>query len=557
VTIVKTSQTYLRLFLAVAVLILGVTLYYGAPPAYNWLKQERFMALSKSALAESRLENAQLWAFEALKRNPERLAANRLVIQVFEAQGHPMTVFWHSRLIQLQKNPPSKDYLAWAASALRYGQVKTAQHALDLIPEPERKVEYCSLSAGVALALGDKKRADVFFVQAARWEPGRPIHEINLAALRLDVHDPALAQEARMRLEKLSGDPQDGLAALRALAKDASQRRDFPAYLRLSREILKRAPGGWEDRLQELDASESEVSVESATLAELKTLAVQNPLHVASLASWMIAHGRAQECLLWLDGQNENLRNLFPVQMSRCDVLWSLGDFAGMEEFLQRIEWRKLDTLRLALLAKVSRQQGSPDFKERWETAVKSTTSMDGMALLLGQWVLKWGWESEASGLFWTVARAKTSERSQALQLLLETAYWQGKALNVYQVVSEQLSDNPQNTVYQNNHTYLSLLLNINRASAIRNAEDLQERYPSNPIVRNTYALACYFSGKHVEALELLNKWPEPEDQPSLAFKWALLLASGGQQELSSVYRKKAAQARLMDEERRLLDSLP
>jgi len=547
----------MRFFLAGAGLILGVVLYYGAHPAYNLLKQERYMALSEAALEESRLENAELWAFQALKHNPERLAANRLVTRVLDAQGHPMTVFWHSRLIQLQKTPPSEDYLAWAASALRYGQVKTAQYALDLIPEPQRKAEHGSLSAGVALALGNKSRADAFFVQAARWEPGRLIHEINLATLRLEAQDPAIAQESRKRLEKLSENPQEGIAALRALAMDASRRRDFPAYLRLSREILKRSPGGWEDRLQELDALESEGLEESATLAELKTLAAQNPLHVASLASWMIAHGRAQECLHWLDGQDENLRKLFPVQMSRCDVLWSLGDYAGMDEFLQRIEWRKLDTLRLALLARVSRQQGNPDFEERWEATVKSAASLDGMAFLLGQWVLKWGWEGEASGLLWTVARTRTSERPQALQLLLETAYRQGKALNVYQVVSEQLRDNPRNTVYQNNHIYLSLLLNINRVSAIRDAEELQKRYPSDPTVRDTYALACYFSGKHVEALELLKKWPEPGGQPSVALKWALLLSSNGQQELSSVYRKKAAQARLMDEERRLLDSLP
>ena len=77
--------------------------------------------------------------------------------------------------------------MAWAKSALRFGQDEWALRALKSLPPDfgNRSAEYQELMAGCALAGNETRLAESHFVRAAEIDHANPVHRVNLAAFRL------------------------------------------------------------------------------------------------------------------------------------------------------------------------------------------------------------------------------------------------------------------------------------------------------------------------------------------------------------------------------------
>src|SRR4029434_1251821 len=110
--------------------------------------------------------------------------------------------------------------LMLAAAALRCQSppfALTAQILEELPATASNTVPFHMVSAERAIKLNRLADAEREIAFAAALEPANPLHQLNLAGLRLQSTNQTLASEARATLDRLRTDPGLGPVALRSL----------------------------------------------------------------------------------------------------------------------------------------------------------------------------------------------------------------------------------------------------------------------------------------------------------------------------------------------------
>jgi Flp pilus assembly protein TadD len=544
---------YGTLAVILGLVLLGAGLFGGARYYHRW-RQEQMVEQARQALQREDLRSAALMARRVLQLNPASVEATRIMASLAEMLGYRDTVGWRERIVIL--DPAPANCLAWAATALRFNDVVSANRALLSVKSEKRATpEYHELAAGLALAVGNLPLAEFHFSRACRLRPNDENLKFNLACIRLQAVDPAIASAALATVEQFRVQPRTTAFALRALFADAVRRKDKNRAFRLAQD-LQAAPGAdFRDKLQYLDILRRMKHADfSSYLARLQQESLHNTPDMARLISWMNENRLAAEALDWVRRLPPDTLARQPVPVAVAAAHEAQHGWKELEGLLTKGEWGDLDFMRLALLAHLNRQnRDGVNSRIQWGLAITKAGDRPEALGTLARLAESWGWGKEAEEIFWKLGTASSPQR-WALQSLYRQYRMKGDTEGLHRVLSRTLEADPSDLVARNNLALLSLLLGRDTDKALSWTTDLYGKNSANALFASTHAFALYKTGRTAEGIKVFEKLREDQlRNPSVAAYYGVLLAADGQVDKARRFLDLAARTTLLTEEQRLL----
>lgn len=542
-----------KLGLQAAVVALVLTLVcFGIYKAYGSWRKSGLLKDARAHFAKGDYPSALLSAKWVIEADPLHQEANLLAADIADRAGQPDAVAWRRRVVQL--NPGAAEpALAWARTAVKFGQFEAAQAALDAVPEAARaKANYQQLAGGVAAGSGRPQDAGKFYAEAFRLDPANEMHVYNHANWMLQTEKDADRRKvAEAMLEKLTNSATVGTHAHRGLLNAAAERRLWARALAHSLALTQQpgaSPADWALHLQALAALKDPRL--TADLARAQAAANQ-PLLVVVILHWMETHGRAEEAISWAASLKPELTGDANVAVTLAECLDSAKKWEGLKAHTATGNWKDKEYLRLAYSSRAYRELGDlGNANTRWTAAalaVRNPESASQLVLRLGQW----GWKAEASELLWKMADNSSSTWALgALNRLYQSELNTGGLLRV---ATALVKADPTNDAARNNVASLSLLLNKDVPQSTALAAELYAKHPKRVVIAATHAFALLKADRAAEALKVMEAFkPEELRIPGIAATYGLLLRTAGRKEAAE-YLAIADKAPLLPEERALV----
>jgi Flp pilus assembly protein TadD len=521
--------------------------------------QQRLAQNARLFLAAGDVRSAALSAQQSLRFNPKNLEAVRVMAQITSAAGVSDAVYWRGRLAELS---PTLDNIAdWAQAALRNGEIQIADSALARLPSAARNsARSHEMKAALALAARQIARAEFHYAEASRLQPTNEQFQLNLHSIRLKSADPALASAARSGLEQLASTPAFTQPALRALIADAQGQSNQARWLRFAKQAAALNAAEFKDQLMYLDALKSNNDPQfQFHLGKLQDRARDSARDAFLMVEWLNARGFASESLRWSSALDLSIRETPAVRTAIAESYRVLKQWTKLRDFTATGEWRGLDAVRLAFLARSLRELDQRlESRTAWQSASDTVANDPDQQLTLAALVENWGWKMEAEQVWLRLAESSPPPiRRAAMKSLYRLYRTTGDTRKLLRFTAQIVEADRDDAIAQNNLAHLSLLLNqdLERANLI--ARRNVERFPQEPGFVATLAFACYRQGKFSEAIKLYQSLPEAErNTPATALYYGLALKANGSGDVAEPYfRRAAATPSLLPEERELLNT--
>ena len=542
--------------IVIFILVTLAAAFWFGRPVYRGQKEKRFAVQAQEALARNEHRKALLNAQQALLLNSNNVMACQVMASLADLSRSPLALMWRGRVAELQ--PTLQNRLAFAGTALQYEAppfLLTAQALDKLAPAASNTVPFQALSAQLALKQNRIADAEKHFERVLQIEPTNDLHRLNLAMVRSESKDPAVATAAHAELERMQANPAWGAAASRALIAHHLVRREFAEAQPYSKRLLGGTNALFADKLQHLTILRGAKAPEfDSTLLQLQKEAGTNALQIADVISRMAALGLAGDAIAWSKTLPASIRKGMPVAVVVADTYGFTKQWRDMEQYLNDQQWPDRDYLRQALLALALRNQKANDVAMvHWNEAVKQASERPELMLNLAQLSSNWGWTNEVESLLWRAGRSFPKERwpIESLQGIYVRARNTRGLLETTTVLLER---DPANTVTQNNWASLALLLNTNLAKAHQLAQQVYEHDTNNFAYVSTYAWSLHLQGKTAEALKLMETLtPDQLSNPSVASYYGAMLAAAKQTNKAREYLAKAEAGLILPEELQLV----
>jgi Flp pilus assembly protein TadD len=555
---VRISARVVLLLLFFGIPLIGV-IGWGGYSLYRVEKQRRLVTNARTALRESANEEALFWASQALKNKKDGAEECRLMAEVAESARSPEAIFWRARAASLEPKL-LQNYLAWAKTALGFGNPVAARYALDAAPkEAQQNASWHSLYAGLASNTGQTSAAEFHFAEAARLQPQNPIHEVNLSTFRLSSPDPKVAEAARKSLESQSADPAVQLLVWRALLRDGIGRNDLEFAKTYQERLWNDPRAEFGDKANCLEVARRNGSLQPF-LEQLQKELTNQPEQATLLIYWMMNHGLGAEAIRWADSVFPRSTAKLSVQIAVADALLQEKHWPELRNRIVGENWKQFEFIRQAMLVRTDREQDLPAWRADWMKLVQFVPTVRGK-LPLGRLAESWGWLDDARDLYWQVVDTSALEKPEALARLWTIYQGERNTAGLLRVATKQHEDNPNNLVARNNYAFLLLLLDVNRQKAVRLAEESAKQAPNQPNVAATLAFARLRQGNPELARQILEKFDKQTlQEPGIALYYAFSMAAVEQSEEALYYAKIAeGTGRLLPEEeslaRRIIDT--
>lgn len=389
-------------------------------PRRRQSEEAHYLSIARRQAGEGQMEQARFSAALVLKVNPANAEACSIVAQATEKANSPDALLWHRRAVQLAPTIENRLNLADYLVQREAPPCAECGALLAGIPEQDRAgLPFHLVSARRALRVGDVFEAEQHFRQAVALEPGRLLHQLNLANALLASGSAAKASEARALLDALGSGSVYGAHALRSLIQDALNRVDLEASLRYSQRLLARKDATLADRLTQVDIQQHLQDEEwRVRLAEVQKEAQADAVSVHRVAVWMIEHRQAEAVSAWIRHLSPALQRAQPVPQAVAMSYAQRGDWAGLERWIALEQWGQQECLRLLYLWRAQRAQNSTSAAEQTGAKVMQlASSKPELLALVGEVSRCWGWTSEAEAALWAIAK-RFPEHAWALDQL-------------------------------------------------------------------------------------------------------------------------------------------
>jgi Tfp pilus assembly protein PilF len=553
---VRNPNKLFWLILLIGVVLLGV-FGWGGYKLYQAQKQKKLCQNAHDALARSDYEHAAFWAAEALRDKPNGVEENKLMADLADAAKSPSVLQWRSRVCSLEpKNV--RNYLAWAKSAMEMGEARVAQEALRRAPpEANQDADWHSLSAAVAVSLGEDSEAQKQFEEAARLDPSSQAKQINLQTFRLSSPDPAKADEARHWLENRINDPETTVLVSRALLQDALRRNDLSAGQQYKQYLENNPKSEIGDRLNCLQV-DYQTGTYVEALQRLQSATKEKPGDAPQLIYWMGNHQMGRQAIDWINANFPEETRPIEIQLAEADVISGLRDWPLLSQTIGQSNWRGIDFVRHALLVRSERERELPAWTTDWSGLVKSYETDTQTTIILARLAQTWNWLDEARDLYWQIVNRAAPQETEALQRLQQIYQQQGNTAGLFRVAKIQLDQSPNNFAFRNNYAFLALLLNFDKEKAVGLAEENAGKILNQPHMVATLAFARLRQGRAAEAREILERLGDSAlHDADVALYYAVALEGDHDEEKARQYAEIALKSKtLLPEEKRMAEQI-
>ena len=547
---------YRRWLRRLAACVLVTAIGFGGYRGYGVWRKRHLAKQTQNFFARGDYESAVLVARQLLQRDPNSLAASRVMADTAELAGRREALTWRERVVALEPNVPGNK-MALAATAMRFGQLDLARKVLDTIKtEALGSVKYHQLAGAIAVADKNPALAEREFATALQLEPNNPQLALNLATVRLALPDLPAKEKARADLGKLAEKPELRLDALRALASDALGHNSPISAEKWASQLKTEKGATFSDLLLYLEASQK-TDDSGAALREAQAHAVKSPATASALITWMNRHGRAQPALDWALALPNQILHAQPVPLAVAEAYSFLQDWTALKAWVEGKDWGAEEFLRLAVHSHALHHltpadRSSMESQTSWNAALKATKSRPEYLAAVAQLADGWGYTDYAAEAWWLIANGdeNAKEALTALQRLYKSKQ---NSHGLLRVAKRALELNPADLVAANNCASLGLLLSGD-SSARRLATKLHKENPTNAIFSTTYAFALFTEGKTNDALKMMETLKDAQlRHPAIAAYYFVMLVENGSMERAHLFLSAANKAQLLPEEQQLL----
>jgi tetratricopeptide (TPR) repeat protein len=269
----------------------------------------------------------------------------------------------------------------------------------------------------------------------------------------------------------------------------------------------------------------------------------------------LLQHDRAEEALRWLTNLPPATRAQQPVPVATTEAYIALTNWTAVQTSLADQRWAELDFMRLAFLSQASLQKRELTASTHWRSAVREAGERLGALGVLLNLADTWQRAQDKEDLLWHIYERHPGERWTLRELArLYQAEGNTRGLNKLFGVLAELG--PKDFETRNNLAATSLLLKLNLTKAYELAKALYTERPDLAIIASTYAFALHLRGSTQEGLAVLQKLkPESLEDPPVALYYGVLLSASGQPAQARKYLDLAQPAKLLPEEKQLLET--
>lgn len=548
-------------FILLVVVVGAAAIWLWARPIYRQHKEAQAVQRAEEYFAKGDFQNASLSARRGLGLNRRSIGACRVMGALAEAGGGPGLLEWRGRIAELQPDMSNKLALAEAGLRVQGRPWPMAGQVLEeLAGCGATNALFQVLSAELALKKGDAQEAEAHFEKASEIEPNNPLHQLNLAALRLESVDSAKAARARAVLEGLSGESRVGLLSLRWLIADALRRKDLPRAEQVSRRLLEEKGVTIADSLKHVEILEALQSTEwEGYLQTVEERAATNAPDVYRVASWLMSRQMAGRAWAWLSGLPEEEQGEGAVRLAKAECYLARRDFGGAQDFLEGQRWGELEFLRLGLGAVAAGgEKNLVSARAQWGLALREAGArLEGLVSLqelAGRWASESVAASEAKeAVLWQIAE-RFAGQGWAWGELERGYAARGNTRGLHKLYGAMVRGDPKDAVARNNLAATSMLLGVESVGAYRLAGEVYGEHGGEAVFATTYAWGLHLQGRTREALAVVEGLPpERLEAPGVALYYGLLLNADGQTNKAAAYLERGRQGRLLPEEEELV----
>jgi len=542
---------------------LGITLalFVGVAiiswPQYQKWKERRIIRQSRQFFYQGQLNQALISAHQVLSLNEKNLEAVRLIADILETGSSPQALIWRKRAWELDSKNKT-NALAWAGSALKFGNIKSCAEALAQVPaEAKESVIFHEISGLLALRQIDPTKAENHFTRALKLDPANDAVLWHLAGLNLTSTNPALQAAAIENLEGLAQKPGSRSSSLRTLANYFFTVTNRSKALEVSTRLATSPTATFSDKVYHLTSlhlvSPGQVD---PLVSTLQNEAILNADRSHELVGWMIRHGRAGQALAWYQTLGTNVSGDILLQMAVSDAFVELRDWPGLEVFLVKKSWGEKEYLRRATLARAYREQENLRASEtEWEGAVRLAISNPMDLVTLGRLASNWKWDEQSESILWMLVKA-FPEQQWPLEVLYEHYNENQNTPGLYRLFKVISENDSKSLVAKNNFALLCLLMGVEKGRSHQMAREVFQESPTNLVFACTYAFSQFLSGNTENAIKVLEDFPANQilQNPNTSLYFGYMLAQNSRKENARPYLQKAQSARMLPEEKFMLD---
>jgi hypothetical protein len=305
--------------------------------AYRATVEHRLIAQAALFSKTNDFRNAELCLRRALQVNPLSVPAISMVADMLEMSGSRSAVGWRARVVQLgPENTTNR--LEWAETALKFGELKSADQALSELRGPARGLAvYHKLAGALAWSRHNAAEAEADYLAALGMEPTNEVVLMNLDTVRLGSTNREVAQAARRSLENLVSSPAHRINALHLLEQDSADRKAWPDALMFSKQLVVEPTAGFADKLTHLQLLKLCTNAQFPQwLTSVKMEATNSPSKAFAFGRWMAGTEGPSAALSWLHELPAVLQTNQPVPLIITDCQIALKDWRGLLATIQK-----------------------------------------------------------------------------------------------------------------------------------------------------------------------------------------------------------------------------
>jgi Flp pilus assembly protein TadD len=550
------SLTKKVLIFALVMAAIAATGWFGRKAWKNHTEQT-LLAQARQDIAKKAWHDTDLCLRRAIQINPMSVEASRLIADTLEIQGSPEALSWRVRVAKLQPDNVTNRY-SWAQTALREQNLPSATEALAGIDEKYKtSAEFYKLAGAVAWNSGQAAEAEKQYSAALSLEPDNPTIILNLATIDLASTNRAIADAGHATLDQLSSSTNAALrmVALKHLLTYAVDRKSFNEALAYSARITREPSATFGDNIDYLQLLRvTKNDNYRPYLASLKKSTVYSPVDAYALGHWMMQVENPGTALNWFRSLPPQTGTNQLIQLATTDALVGLKDWHGLLLSVQQQDWGEAEFYRFALESLAQRSLGQEAVsQESWRHALHLAATQPEHLSQLAQVTAVWGWKPEKVAVLEEVTDKFPKEKWASDQLSAQL-YADGNTRGLQELLSRLQTANPDDARLENNLANVLLLRKSDLDKAFNLAKEAYGTSPDDPFVISTYAYSLLLQNNTNEALKVIGGLkPEYLRVPAIAAYYGVIEAQTGHKELAREPLARAQQAKLLPEEKEMV----
>jgi hypothetical protein len=238
-------------------------------------------------------------------------------------------------------------------------------------------------------------------------------------------------------------------------------------------------------------------------LSEIEKDATGSPRFAFQLAKWKAGATGPQSAVDWLEGESKAVRNDIPISMLLADCYSALGRWNDLESLVRWSDWRELEPLRVAFLARAQAGQGNSHRSDAtWKLAVASVEKRP--VLLVPLLEMARVDKRDARQIKWMIAE-KDPRNVSIRRELYQTCRDERDSEGMLRMMELVLKEKPTDRDAQFNVAGLLLVTGHQIARAQRLAEELYKGDPASLENAVLYAFSLHLQGESRRGMDILD----------------------------------------------------